>query len=92
MRARTLVKAYIRKSSILFGMREYTRALEAIQQAEEHDPEHKHRAEIQQQSFKCQQALFTQRAGESEEETLNRAMRDPEIAVSAAMLDVLQSS
>jgi hypothetical protein len=26
-------------------------------------------------------ALYTQRAGESEEETLQRAMRDPEIAV-----------
>lgn len=26
-------------------------------------------------------ALYTQRAGESEEETLQRAMRDPEVAV-----------
>jgi stress-induced-phosphoprotein 1 len=63
-------------------MREYTKALEAIQEAEEHDEEHKHTSEIQQQVYKCQQALFSQRSGENEEETLQRAMRDPEVAVS----------
>jgi stress-induced-phosphoprotein 1 len=76
------VKAYIRKSNILVGMRDYTKALEAVQEAEDHDTDGKHKAEIQQQALKCQQALFTERAGESEEDTLNRAMRDPEIAVS----------
>lgn len=75
------MKAYIRKSNVLFAMRDYTKAIEAIQEAEEHDPEHKHKSEIQQQVFKCQQALFSQREGENEEETLQRAMRDPEIAV-----------
>jgi stress-induced-phosphoprotein 1 len=63
-------------------MRDYPKAIEAIGEAEEHDADGSHRAEIQQQVYKCQQALYTQRAGESEEETLNRAMRDPEIAVS----------
>jgi stress-induced-phosphoprotein 1 len=74
------VKGYIRKSNVLFAMRDYMKALEAIQEAEEHDDEHKHKSEIQQQVYKCQQALFSQRQGESEEETLQRAMRDPEIA------------
>jgi stress-induced-phosphoprotein 1 len=74
------VKGYIRKSNILFAMRDYTKAIEAIQEAEEHDTEHKHKSEIQQQVFKCQQALFSQREGESEEEVLQRAMRDPEVA------------
>jgi stress-induced-phosphoprotein 1 len=64
----------------MFGMREYTKAIEALHQAEEHDPEGKHKSEIQQQVFKCQQAMFTQRAGETEEETFNRLMRDPEVA------------
>lgn len=95
-----LVKGYIRKSSVLFSMREYTKAIEAIQevcsflclasfyhlfvylQAAEHDDENKHSAEIQQQVLKCNQALMTQRAGETDQETLERAMRDPEIAVS----------
>jgi len=74
------VKAYIRKSNVLFAMRDYTKAIEAIQEAEEYDEDHKHKSEIQQQVYKCQQALFSQRSGESEEETLQRAMRDPEVA------------
>src|ERR1700722_1071376 len=78
-----LVKGYIRKSLVLFAMRDYTKAIEAIQEAEEHDTEHKHRTEIQQQELKCQQALFSQRTTETQEETLERAMRDPEVAVSS---------
>ena len=76
------MKAYIRKSSVLFSMRDYTKAIEAIQEAAEHDTEDANTREIQAQLLKCNQALMTQRAGESEEETLQRAMRDPEVAVS----------
>lgn len=76
-----LVKAYIRKSNVLYSMRDYTKAIEAVQEAVEHDTEKQHTKEIQQQEFKCQQALFTQRGNETQEETLNRAMRDPEIVV-----------
>lgn len=75
------VKGHIRKSNVLFAMRDFTQAIQAIQEAEEHDTEHKHKTEIQQQIYKCQQELFSQREGESEEETMQRAMRDPEIAV-----------
>ncbi|KAI0637715.1 putative stress-induced protein STI1 [Trametes polyzona] len=74
------VKAYIRKSHVLFAMREYTKAIEAVQLAADVDEEKKHTREIQEQMLKCQQALYSQREGESEEETLQRAMRDPEIA------------
>ncbi|KAF8639926.1 hypothetical protein AX17_001176 [Amanita inopinata Kibby_2008] len=74
------IKAYIRRSSILFGMREYTKALEAIQEATEHDTERQHAKEIAQQNLKCQEALFTQRGEETQEQTLERAMRDPEVA------------
>ncbi|KAF8974706.1 activator of Hsp70 and Hsp90 chaperone [Flammula alnicola] len=74
------VKAYIRKSNILFAMHEYTQAIEATQEATEHDTEHQHTKEISQQELKLQQALFSQRGEESQEETLQRAMRDPEIA------------
>ncbi|KAK2466395.1 hypothetical protein APHAL10511_002037 [Amanita phalloides] len=74
------VKAYIRKSSILFTMRENVKALEVIQQAREHDTEHQHSREIAQQEIKCQQALFTQQGEETQEQTLERAMRDPEVA------------
>lgn len=62
-------------------MRDYTKAIEAVQEAKDHDPEHKHTREIAEQENKAQQALFSQRGTESQEETLERAMRDPEVAV-----------
>lgn len=63
-------------------MREYTKALEAAQEATDVDAEHQHAKEIAQLESKIQQALFSQRGEESQEETLQRAMRDPEVAVS----------
>lgn len=81
----TFVKAYIRKSHVLFAMRDYTKAIEAVQQAADVDTEKKHTKEIQEQVLKCQQELFSQRTDENEEETLQRAMRDPEVAVSVVM-------
>jgi stress-induced-phosphoprotein 1 len=75
------VKAYIRKGNILHAMRDYAKALEATQEATEADTEHQHTKEIAQQELKIQQALFSQRGEETQEETLQRAMRDPEVAV-----------
>ena len=77
------VKAYIRKSNVLFSMKEFTKALEAANAANEVDetieggPQHKR--EIQPLLTKCMQALYDQRSGESDEQTLERAMRDPEV-------------
>lgn len=76
----TFVKAYIRKATILQTMREYSKALEALQAASSADTADAHAQEIQAQEFKIQQSLFTQRAGETEEQTLDRAMKDPEVA------------
>ncbi|TFL00644.1 hypothetical protein BDV98DRAFT_107779 [Pterulicium gracile] len=67
-------------------MKELTSALETLQRATDIDEEHKHGNEIRQLENKCQQALFTQRSGESQEETLARAMKDPEVAVRAFFL------
>ena len=80
------IKAYIRKSHILFAMRDYTKAIEAVQLAADVDEEKKHTKEISDQVMKCQQAMWSQREGESEEETLQRAMRDPEVAVSVILI------
>lgn len=74
------IKAYIRKGHVLYAMRDYTKALETVQEATDLDEEKKHTKEIADLALKCQQALFSQREGESEEETLQRAMRDPEVA------------
>ncbi|GJE84765.1 heat shock protein sti1 homolog [Phanerochaete sordida] len=74
------IKAYIRKGHVLYAMRDYTKALETAQVATDLDEEKKNTKEISDLAMKCQQALFSQRSGESEEETLERAMRDPEVA------------
>jgi stress-induced-phosphoprotein 1 len=79
----TFVKGYIRKSLVLSAMKEYTKAMEAAQAASDADTERKHTKEIEEQMQKVSMALYTQRSGETEEETLQRAMRDPEVAVSA---------
>ena len=76
------MKAYIRKSAVLYSMREYTRAIEVAQHAAEKDTAGEHMRDIQQQMIKCNEALSAQRAGETEEQTLERAMKDPEIQVS----------
>jgi len=74
------VKAYIRKSQILVTMKEHIKAMEAAQQGETADTEKKHTAEIEGLLMKIQQEMYAQRQGETDEETLSRAMRDPEIA------------
>jgi stress-induced-phosphoprotein 1 len=63
-------------------MREYTKALTVLQEALDHDESGTHAKEIHQQMYKCNEALSAQRSGETEEETLERARRDPEVAVS----------
>lgn len=96
-----LVKAYIRKSNVLFAMREYTKAMEAAQEVSKHaeqdintaangvfqaldvDTEKQHTKEIEQQMEKVGRAIYDQQSGESDEQTLQRAMRDPEVAVSS---------
>lgn len=78
------VKGYIRKANVLFAMKEYTKAMEACQKAEDADSAQeggaKNAREIQTLLGKCMNELYSQRSGESEEETLQRAMRDPEVA------------
>jgi len=76
----TFVKGYIRQSIVLQAMREYEKSMVAIQAAEDADKERNHTAEIEQQRQKVMAAMYSQRAGESEEETLQRAMRDPEVS------------
>ncbi|KAG9091762.1 Hsp90 cochaperone [Ceratobasidium sp. 370] len=74
------VKAYIRKSNVLFSMREYTKAMEVAQEASDLDTEKQHTREIEQQLEKAARELYNQQAGETDEQTLQRAMRDPEVA------------
>lgn len=76
------VQAYLRKANVLVSMCEHTKALKAVQEAELHDEGNKNTAEIKQLEYKIQMALYKQRGEETQEETLERAMRDSEVAVS----------
>jgi len=71
---------------VLFSLREYTKALEALDVAREHDEAagSKSTREIQDLAYKIHSAISAQRANETEQETMERAMRDPEVAVRLA--------
>ncbi|KAL8283469.1 hypothetical protein RQP46_005572 [Phenoliferia psychrophenolica] len=73
------VKGYIRKSHVLFAMKEFGKAMSAIEQAAEKDTAQKHTSEITSQLRKVSMADNESRAGESDEQAYARAMRDPEI-------------
>ncbi|MBW0531983.1 hypothetical protein O181_071698 [Austropuccinia psidii MF-1] len=72
-------KAYIRKALTLFAMKEYKKAIDALRAAEEHDPEKKHSKEIATHLQKCVMAEYGERANETDEQRVEKAMRDPEI-------------
>lgn len=73
------VRAYMRKSQALLAMKEYSRALDACTEAAEHDRDGTHTREIDQQQQKCLEAQFSARAGETEQETMERIQNDPEV-------------
>ena len=74
-----MTKAYLRKAQALFGMKEYNRCLDVCTEAAEHDEGGANAREIESQQQKALEAMYTARAGETEEETAARIQRDPEI-------------
>lgn len=72
-------KGYIRKCTVLFGMKRYDDAIAAAEEASEKDTDKKNSAEIQRELKKAVNAKYSERAGETDEETLQRAMKDPEV-------------
>lgn len=75
----TFMRPYIRKAQLYLAMREYSKCLDACNEATEADKEGKHTREIEEQSRKCLQQMYSAREGETEEETMARIQRDPEI-------------
>lgn len=73
------VRAYLRKAQAYFAMREYSKCLDACTQALEHDKSGANTREIEQQQQKALQAMYSAREGETEEQTLERIQKDPEI-------------
>ena len=74
-------KAYIRKAQAYFAMREYSKCLEICTEALEHDSTGQHTREIEQQQQKALQTMYSSRDGETEEQTMERIQRDPEVSL-----------
>ncbi|KAI4263857.1 MAG: hypothetical protein L6R42_001019, partial [Xanthoria sp. 1 TBL-2021] len=73
------VRAYLRKAQALFAMKEYNRCIDVCAEASAHDEGGKNAREIEQQSQKALQAQYSGLEGETEEQTMERIQRDPEI-------------
>jgi len=72
-------KGYIRKCTVLFGMKKYDESIAAGEEASAKDVSKKNSVEIQRELKKSLDAKYSERAGETDEETIARAMRDPEV-------------
>jgi stress-induced-phosphoprotein 1 len=78
------IRAYIRKAQAYFGMREYSKSVDACNQALEVDKEHHNGTnsrEIEQQQQKAFTAMYAARENETEEQTRERLLRDPEVGL-----------
>ncbi|KAI9778702.1 MAG: Hsp90 cochaperone [Geoglossum umbratile] len=73
------VRAHLRKAQAYYAMREYNKCLDACTEALEVDETGANVREIEQQQQKALQAIYSAREGETEEQTMERIQRDPEI-------------
>lgn len=73
------IRAYLRKAQAYFTMREYSKCVDVCGEAAAHDKDGKNMREIQQQETKALQAQYSAREGETEQQTMERIQRDPEI-------------
>ncbi|KAJ4146495.1 Hsp90 cochaperone [Fusarium falciforme] len=76
------IRAYIRKAQAYFGMRKYSECVDACGEAQQVDQEHHAGAnarEIEQQQQKAFSAMYSARDNETEEQTRERLMKDPDI-------------
>ncbi|KAI9278845.1 hypothetical protein BDA99DRAFT_531578 [Phascolomyces articulosus] len=83
----TFARGYIRKAAVEFAKKEYQKAIDFLQQAQENDKEGKAAREINQQLQKAYAAMNPMAGAaaggaggeESQEEALKRAAQDPEV-------------
>lgn len=80
------VRAYLRKAQAYQAMREYSRCLDVLEEATQHDEEGKNVNEIEQMQHKAMQAQYSSREGETEEETMERIQRDPDVSPNPPIL------
>lgn len=75
----TFIRAYLRKAQALFAMKEYSKCNDVCAEALTHAHNPSEKRELEQQAQKALQAQYAGRAGETEEQTMERIQRDPEI-------------
>ena len=75
----SFIRAYLRKAQALFAMREYSKCIDVCGAAAEADKDGKNAREIAQQEQKALEAQYSRQAGETEEQTMERIQKDPEI-------------
>lgn len=73
------IRAYLRKAQAYFAMKEYNKCFDVCTEAMEQDEGGANHKEIEQQQQKALQAQFAGRDGETEEQTMERIQRDPEV-------------
>lgn len=73
------IRAYLRKAQAYFAMKEYSKCSDVCTEATEHDEGGANAREIEQQQQKALQAQFAGREGETEEQTMERIQKDPEV-------------
>ncbi|KAI9814696.1 MAG: Hsp90 cochaperone [Thelocarpon impressellum] len=73
------IRAYLRKAQAYFGMRDYSKCLDVCTEALEKDEGGANSREIEQLQQKALQSMYSSREGETEEETMARIQKDPEI-------------
>lgn len=84
------IRAYIRKAQAYFGMREYSKSVDACTEALNVDAEYHNGAnarEIEQQQQKAFTAMYAARENETEEQTRERLMKDPEVGYSMYLVE-----
>lgn len=80
---KTFIRAYIRKAQVLFVMKRYSDCLDACEEASHVDAEHHGGAnakEIDQQQQKALMKMYEKRENETEEQTRERIMQDPDVS------------
>ena len=73
------IRAYLRKAQAYFAMKEYSKCSDVCAEAMKHDENGANYREIEQQQQKALQAQFAGRSGETEEQTMERIQKDPEV-------------
>ena len=73
------IRAYLRKAQAYFAMKEYNKCVDVCTEALERDESGANRREIEQQQQKALEAQFAGREGETEEQTMERIQKDPEV-------------